>query len=328
MASLLACVLPALPACSIAPTSSPLHPAAEPTPGFAAAAAAIATPALTSADGRTDQRELMAFVEQLAGQADHVHLIRAGRSMLGEDIPMLVFTRSADPGAATLRADGRPTVWVLAQQHGDEPAAGEGALALAAELAGPSRELIDEINVVIVPRANPDGASHGSRYATNGRDLNRDSIRQILAESRQLRKLNLAYEPVLTIDAHEYRPHRATLRQIEPAGVAELYDLMILGPENANVHPRLRELTRELFIAPTVAAVTAAGLSVHETTRCGRHPAGAPLHLALGETDARIGRNYHGLINQVSVLLESRGIGLGKGIWRGAHSRNSPPCAA
>ncbi|MEZ5651724.1 MAG: M14 family zinc carboxypeptidase [Burkholderiaceae bacterium] len=267
----------------------------------------LETPALTSGDGRTDQAELMRFVEQVA-QAPHVYLLHAGRSPMGHEIPVLVFTRGAGPDPDSLLASGRPTVWVHAQQHGNEPASCEGALALAADLAGPSSGLIDAVNVVIVPRANPDGADRDSRYTSNGLDLNRDSMRQVLTESRLLRHLNLAYAPVLTIDAHEYRPERPVL---QPFGVQEMADLMILGPENLNVPARLRDLTRDLLIGQARSDARAAGLSIDEYTITRPTLAGMAPHLVLGGADARIGRNYHGLLNQASVLLESRGIGLG-----------------
>lgn len=271
----------------------------------------IPTPAFTSGRWPTSQESLLEFAGELARRPD-VYLLDAGRSQLGQSIPMLVFTRAGAPWPSTLAASGRPTVWIMAAQHGNEPASGEGALAMAAELAGPLAPVLENVNVVIVPRANPDGILHESRYAQDGRDLNRDSIRQILAESRQLRRMNLAYAPVLTIDAHEYSPTRPGMRDRGEGRLADIYDLMILGPENPNVDPRVRDLTRELLISRAKRDVTASGLTVHEYYSVRPTAPDEPPHLVLGGTDARIGRNYHGLLNQASVLLETRGIGLGR----------------
>lgn len=272
---------------------------------------AIGTPAFATPDRYTTQNELLEFVGRL-GHAPGVFLLEAGRSQAGETIPLVVFTRSADGRPETLRESGRPTVWIQAQQHGNEPASGEAALALAAELAHDDGGLLDALNVVIVPRANPDGARHDDRRTANGRDLNRDSMRLMLAESRQLRRLNLAYAPVLTIDAHEYRPARVPLNRLGDGGLLEAHDLLILGPENLNVHPLVRRLTSELLIGQTKDDVRTAGLSIHDYYTVAPGLSGMRPHLQLGGTEARIGRNYHGLVNQASILLESRGIGLGR----------------
>ena len=58
---------------------------------------------------------------------------------------------------------------------GDEPAGGEAALAFAAELTKNS-SLLDEVDVFIVPRANPDGAKRDERGLTNGDNVNRDHL--------------------------------------------------------------------------------------------------------------------------------------------------------
>ena len=66
---------------------------------------------------------------------------------------------------------------LIGQQHGDEPAGSEALLVIAQELAqGLLEPLLDQINVVIVPRANPDGAATGTRSTANGVDMNRDHL--------------------------------------------------------------------------------------------------------------------------------------------------------
>ena len=51
-------------------------------------------------------------------------------------------------------------IWLIGQQHGNEPAGGEAMLALAAALSsGELAPLLDRLSVVIVPRSNPDGAA-------------------------------------------------------------------------------------------------------------------------------------------------------------------------
>src|SRR5205814_6355951 len=103
--------------------------------------------------------ELMAFVLALKARSAGFTLRIVGASKEGRAIPLLVFasTRTATPEA--MLKSGKPTVLIVAQQHGNEPAGSEAALVMASRLAaGDLKPLLDRINVLIVPRANPDGA--------------------------------------------------------------------------------------------------------------------------------------------------------------------------
>ena len=64
--------------------------------------------------------------------------------------------------------------------------------------------LLDRINVVVVPRANPDGAEVGTRVTANGVDMNRDHLLLNTPEARALAQVINDYRPILVVDAHEY----------------------------------------------------------------------------------------------------------------------------
>jgi predicted deacylase len=66
---------------------------------------------------------------------------------------LLVFasTKTATPEA--MIKSGKPTVLIVAQQHGNEPAGSEAALVIAARLAaGDLKPLLDRINVLYLAR--------------------------------------------------------------------------------------------------------------------------------------------------------------------------------
>ena len=157
------------PAPAPAPPAVPSPPVALPSPPVVDAVAArfpepavnYRLPALQ--DGRsgfTTQAELQTLVRGLAlNAAPGVQLLSLGSSQVGVPIEALLFTQSTDPSGAALRSSGRPTVLLVGQQHGDEPAGSEALLVVAQELArGSLRGLLDRINVLLLPRANPDGA--------------------------------------------------------------------------------------------------------------------------------------------------------------------------
>ena len=112
-----------------------------------------------------------------------------GRSQRGRPIPLLVFARGAsaagDARGATGAREQRPTVLIVAQQHGNEPAGSEAALVIAGRLAnGDLRPLLDRINVLIVPHANPDGAEAFVRDTASHVDMNRDHLLLRTPEAR------------------------------------------------------------------------------------------------------------------------------------------------
>lgn len=101
-------------------------------------AVVMGTPGL--APSRTDftrQAEMMAFVEMVAAHSPDARLVILGKSQEDRAIPLLAFARPAGGRGAELLRNGKPTVLIIGQQHGNEPAGGEAALALAAELARP-----------------------------------------------------------------------------------------------------------------------------------------------------------------------------------------------
>ena len=119
------------------------------------------TPAL--AEGRhdfTSQQELEVFVAGVAAFSRRMVAGSLGKSPQGRTIPYLIATAEGLSDVAAIAKLGRPIVWLIGLQHGNEPAGGEAMLAVASALArGELAVLTDRVTVVIVPRANPDGAA-------------------------------------------------------------------------------------------------------------------------------------------------------------------------
>ena len=150
--------------------------------------------------GRTDltsHAEVLAFVESLARQSSRIQVQTIGQSQRGLPLPMaLLSTKGYNPAL--------PTVMVIAQQHGNEPAGGEAALALAQQLAGPRSALLDAVNVLIIPRGNPDGAERFVRATHSGVDVNRDHLLLRKPEARAITAATLRYSPQVVLDLHEF----------------------------------------------------------------------------------------------------------------------------
>ncbi len=279
------------------------------------------TPAFRGETALTDYEQMTDFIASLRQRSANLHVLTLGYSQQGRRIPMLVFTTAPGGTAQNLLNTDKPTVWIHAQLHGNEPAGGEGALALASELTGSMAHVLDRLNVVVVPRVNVDGSVEFERHTADSRDLNRDALRLDVQESLALRRTNIAYRPVVTVDAHEYSAARDAMVLEGQDRYLESHDMLIQGAENPNVPLGVRQLTQSLFIDAVRRDLASADMSAHEyfiaRTRVAEESGETEnIDLYAGGTAARIGRNFHGLLNQVSILLESRGIGIGLQSYR------------
>lgn len=114
--------------------------------------------------GRTDftsHAEMLTFAADLRRRSNSVRIRQFGASQEGRSIPALVLSAEGIDSGAQARRLNRPVVVLTGLQHGNEPAGGEAMLVLARELAlGALRPLLNKLTVVIVPHANPDGATY------------------------------------------------------------------------------------------------------------------------------------------------------------------------
>ncbi len=256
----------------------------------------------------TSHEEMLAFVEGLQRRAKVVQVRMVGASQEGRAIPALVLSGSDRKSPADLRRLGRPVVVMAGLQHGNEPAGGEAMLVLAQELAtGSLRPLLDRLTVVIVPHSNPDGAYHFRRSPYSTIDINRDHVKVDLPETRALHRVVGEYEPHMFIDAHEFS---VANRWIEKFGTLQSYDLMVQYATNPNVHPTLTALADQKFLGTMRSDVERAGYTHFWYYTTSYNPKN--LLVSMGGTTPDIGRNFAGLQNAVSFLVESRGVGIGR----------------
>ena len=231
-----------------------------------------------------------------------------GTSQRGEPLEALVLTRGSGTDPAALQATGRPTVLLIGQQHGDEPAGSEALLVIARELAqGLLQSELERINVVIVPRANPDGASRVERVTANGLDMNRDHLLLNTPEAQALARLTRDYQPTVVVDAHEYT---VAGRYLQKFDAVQKFDALLQYATTANLPEFLTKAAEEWYRRPWVAALKGQGLTSewYYTTSTDL----ADRKISMGGTQPDTGRNVDGLKNAISLLVETRGVGIGR----------------
>jgi len=313
--------LPARPAAAAAdPAAAPVAPVAPGAIESAAVAARFPEPSVNLPTpafqpGRsafTSNAELQALLRSLVRdgrpQGTNVKLLALGASQTGVPLEALLFARTADLEPAAILRSARPTVLLVGQQHGDEPAGSEALMVIAQELAhGRLEPLLDRINVVVLPRANPDGARDNHRVTASGVDANRDHLLLRTPEAQAQAQLAREYRPVVVVDSHEYT---VAGRYLEKFGTIQRFDAMLQYAMTANLPEFVSKASEEWFRKPLLSRLKEEGLTSewYYTTSTDVNDK----KVSMGGVNPDTGRNVNGLKNAVSFLIETRGVGLGR----------------
>ena len=288
------------------------QPAEPPLPYSAAVAARFPDPAqppaaavlAAGAEGFTPNPVLADSLARLAAAAApgvRVQRLDAGRSQAGVALTALHFSAAGAPA-------GRPRVLLVGQQHGDEPAGAEALLVLAGQLArGELAPVLARLDVIVLPRANPDGAQWQQRVSAGGIDINRDHLLLRTPEAQAVAALVALQRPVVVVDLHE---HTVVGRYLEKFQAVQRHDMLLQYAMTPHLPEALGRASELWFRQPLLAALAAEGLSA-EWYYTNPTPAG-DLRLLMGGVQPDTGRNVQGLRHAVSLLLESRGVGIGR----------------
>jgi len=309
------------PAAVASPVRSPSNVVVTPLPTpnvppaiaarFPEPAVSFATPAFDA--GRTafttnaELGTLLRGLQRGASLGEHatdVSVLSLGVSQMGDPIEAIAFTRPpATPAIAR-----RPTVVVLAGQHGDEPAGSEALIVVAQELAAERlANVLERVDVVVLPRANPDGAAAFTRTAADGTDINRDHLLLNTPEARAIAKLLVDVQPIVVLDLHEYPVSPAFTAKF---GGVQRFDALIQYATAPNVPAFVTKAAEEWFRVPLIAGLRSAGMTVDWYATMSADPADRTL--TMGSVGPQVERNASGLRNAVSLLVETRGGGMGR----------------
>ena len=238
--------------------------------------------------------ELVAFLKKQDARQNRMELTVIGQSVQGRDLYL----------ASWISNPENPTILYLTQQHGNEQLTTEGAMEFIKHLGtGRNRDVLDHVNILVVPMLNPDGAMgdvnfslddyvakgdrHLTRYNANEVDLNRDHVDRTQPETQALHNNVLAkYDIDYMIDLH----HQGADRAINDQWVSG----SILYPTTPNADPALVEDAKRLG-AVVYDAVDSTGWGL-----IGKYPGGS------AETISRNGLTVEYGI--ATLLFEMRGM--------------------
>ena len=197
-------------------------------------------------------------------------------------------------------------VMVYSRVHGDEPAASEGALAfLDALTRGELNGRYPDVELVVVPMANPDGAVAMKRATAQGGDINRDFVKYDYPETRAIQSEILRFDPHVVVDAHEFTVWGRLGERTSAS------DMQSAGPNEPNLPKPLVEAHERLFRTAISRNFAQYGLRHDLSELLSMDKTSGQLRVAESATTFVSAKNYHAMSGRFSFLFETRGIGLG-----------------
>ncbi|QQN69600.1 peptidase M14 [Comamonas testosteroni] len=309
-------------------TALPYNPAIESL--FADPTTLYDTPGLSSGRQQfSTQTEISAWLQSVSSKAGNglqLSTVTIGTSQRGLPIQALIATQGQSTQATAINSSGKPTVLLVGGQRGDEPASTEALLVVARELSqgGLLAPLLQQTNIIIVPRANPDAAGTASHVTADGTDLVHDHLLLSTPEAQALARLTRNYRPAAVIDLREFAAAGMLLQKFQ---AVQRYDVLLQPAATANAHEFVNKAAREWFSQPIRNALKQAELSNEWFFQPSAQPDDKSMSMAGLTADTLA--NTSSLKNSVAVLISSRGSDLGRlHIQRRVHSLVTAATAA
>jgi hypothetical protein len=216
----------------------------------------LKTPAEESRYTKYSQHEeIVQFLSRLDFLAPEVSIQVIGKTRETNEFPSQdLFLININEGKAE-SPEGlnrqKPTILLIASQHGNEQSGKEAALWLARDLAvGELKPLLKEANFLIIPQSNPYGNRFDQRRNEQDLDLNRDHVKLESEEVRAIHRVFRAWMPEVTLDIHER---------------GDNYYRVSLGcVSNVNIDPRLQEFSRKTVLTEVEKNLEKKRVTFHE----------------------------------------------------------------
>lgn len=248
----------------------------------------------------TTHSEMMNYLKIIDDESKIMSVSVIGKSAGGKDIPALFFTEDKKFGS---KRDSKPIVLLFCQQHGNEPSSKEAALILARELSGEKKNLLKNLDLILVPMVNPDGNDADSRRNGNEIDLNRNHWLLSEPELVALHGLFNTWMPEVTLDVHEYNAISKTWIE---KGMIKNVDEMMGSVTNLNIDEAIFDYSRNHLIPSIGNKVNEDGFSFH------RYIVGSPFdgdRMRYSTTAINDGRQSFGIYNTLSFIIEGKKYG-------------------
>ncbi|MGA3243199.1 MAG: M14 family zinc carboxypeptidase [Bacteroidota bacterium] len=240
----------------------------------------------------TSYDTLQAFLKNI-GSTPFVQVEPLTKSRTGRTLSVAKVSLSKTFG----QDPGKLRVLLFGQQHGDEHTGKEALSMLLAKFAsGELKDVLQNVDVLIVPQMNPDGGELYQRRTSDSVDLNRNHVLLTSPETRALHDLFYRWMPHVTLDLHEY----GTLsRSWSDSGFIRIADAQLGMLTNVNTSPEIRNLQHN-GIFPYIAGYMHGQGSFYNEYIVGS-PSDRVRH---STTEINDGRQSFGVLGAVSFIQE------------------------
>jgi hypothetical protein len=257
----------------------------------------------------TQHEDIVRFLSRLDHLSPELEVRIVGRTLPvqnygAKDLLLCILTEEGT-GSPDKIDRSKPTFFLVAAKHGNEQSAKEAALGLVRDLAvGDLRPLLRDVNVLVLPTANPYGNALDQRRNEQDLDLNRDQVKLESPEAETINRVFRTWMPEVTLDVHEKGD--------------DYYRVSIGCVSNVNIHARLQDFERGVLLAETAEALAAKNITHHEyliTQAMGidssagvsygrEDTAGRQQMKRFSTTDLNDGRNSLGIYETLSFIQE------------------------
>ena len=259
--------------------------------------------------------DVMAFIAELKKRSPLVRVEDFGTTVEGRKMPLMILSDPPVSTPAAAKASGKPIIFIMGNIHAGEVEGKEAVQNIARRiLFGDLKPMLKKLTILLAPIYNADGnekISMNNRTAQNGPiggvgvrensqkyDLNRDYIKLESPEAQALVGLYNTWDPQLTVDLHTTN------------GSYHAYHLTYSQPLNPNTDQRILDFQRDKMM-PTIAK---AMLNEHKfrtyyygnfTGFSNKPKPGEKAQWEAFTHQPRIGQNYGGLRNRLTILSEA-----------------------
>lgn len=207
---------------------------------LAASSQAFKTPAEECLfTGYTQHEDCARFLGSLAAASANLAVrvvggTREARGYPSQDLYLCVLTESGVRSPEKLDRS-RPTILILASQHGNEQSPKEAALGFIRDLAvGELRPWLRRANFLVMPQCNPHGNLSDRRPNEQDLDMNRDHVKLESGGAAAMHRVFRTWMPEATLDMHEK---------------GDDYDRVSLGcVSNINIAPEIQAFSRRVVL--------------------------------------------------------------------------------
>jgi hypothetical protein len=278
--------------------------------GFSLAEEKIQTPGeAVNYTTYTQHEAITKFLSRLENVSPNLKVRIEGRTLPTEeygakDLYLCIITEEGISSPSELNRT-KPTFYIAAAKHGNEQSAKEAALLLIRDLcADPLNELLKDVNVLVLPTANPYGNWFDQRRNEQNLDLNRDQVKLESPESEVINRIFREWMPEATLDVHEKGD--------------DYYQVSIGCVSNVNIDASIQTFSREIILPEIEEKLAEKDVPFHEyliTQRMGidssagvdydRGDRGSgEMMKRYSTTDLNDGRNSPGIYETFSFIQE------------------------